>query len=1415
MMVLPRGRSALISLWSAVLVLGAVVSPAAAQALPGAGEDLFSTKVAEGTGGFVGPLAEGDQFGYAIAPIGDLDGDGFDDVVAGARLDDDGGTDRGALWVLFLDFDASVLSSTKLSSTSGGLSSFVTLDDGDRFGHAVASFEPGTIVVGAPGDDDGGINAGAVWFVDLDTDGTVLGASKIGPSSGGFTGTLDAVDEFGSAITSPGDIDGDTFPDLSVGAQFDDDGGANRGAVWNLLLDGSRTVIAEAKISQVAGFTALLGSFGGSVTAIGDLDGNGVTELAVGARFAAGPEAAGWTYIVFLDVDGSALSATIITEGFNGFLGNLNSGDEFGRSVVAVGDVDGDGVPDLAVGAAGDDSGAPNAGAVWVLFLNANGTVKAWNKISALLGGFTGTLGRTDQFGASLAAIGDSDGDGIVDLAVGAPGDDDGDAFDQGAIWFLFLSGAPEQPPFVPLVSALDGRPGRPTVVLPPPGADDGGGDDAIDDPIVVVPSIGSDFLNTSAAEAAGDSIDFTAADTFGTGQFPHMVARIHLQLGKGPSDGPPPPLPDSLVIANKGSDSFTLLKALPVGSDPPFEPPVEFFMSFDTEPVAIGVGLIDTDLNEDVILVGAMGVTVFYGDGFGDFPSETFTAVLSSTPFVSLLTDLGLGDVDGDGSLDVVTASGAIGFPGTEEGFATVLLNDGFGALSVFGTFATGDALASILIGNFDAGTDLDALVVTHDVDSDPGVGVLPTGLIDLYLGDGAGGFTLSGIFAGVTVPDADGIHPLYGSAGDINGDTLLDAVFTSSENIAYPVGTFEDEQPPVVLTILVNDGAGGFTVSTQGTAYVGKAVTPLLEDIAPTGGDGDLDCILVFFADVLAGQGIALGDDSVNTYIALLVGNGDGTFSDPSPNQFLTGSEPGNGAVGDVDGGGADGGAGPDIVVPNVADNSVTVVLGDSAAGSLGEITIAAVDDFIPGVGLWVGGPREVLLGQLDALSDNDLDMVVYNSWEETAFGSDDNASLTVYRGSWMDAPLDPSNRTYVPLARGGAVQLGDVTADGATDIVLTQHIGGAGADEVLVIPVSGEGVIGAAVPAPAIPGGLALTGGLVVADVNGDFLVDVVTTANEPSFAGHVLVFLNDGAGNLLPPLDMPADANWRGIVSMGAGDFDLDGALDLALGAKSGQLYVLAGGLDRFFLPDGSFAKAAVNAAATAVGGGALRVVDVNGDGEPDIVSNNGNAAGESNQAFVRTLLNIGNFAFQPDTVGGIASVGIGGALRPAIADMNDDGAVDIVVSHGAAGVVSILLNGLSTFEEFGSGKQGSGGITPRLSGRGYTTPGGVSTTSITNGLGGTLALFQVGLGRNTVHPYLAISTVFAEALFSLLGPAGVPGAGFADLVGVVPEDPALLGVEIVAQVFLGDPGAPAPPAPAGISGTNGLAFTIVQ
>ena len=105
----------------------------------------------------------------------------------------------------------------------------------------------------------------------------------------------------------------------------------------------------------------------------------------------------------------------------------LADDDNFGMSVANIGDLDGDGVNDLAVGAIYDEDGGADRGAVHIIFMNTDGSVDSTVEINSSTTNGP-TLANGDTFGKSVANIGDLDGDGVNDLAVGAIGDDEGGA---------------------------------------------------------------------------------------------------------------------------------------------------------------------------------------------------------------------------------------------------------------------------------------------------------------------------------------------------------------------------------------------------------------------------------------------------------------------------------------------------------------------------------------------------------------------------------------------------------------------------------------------------------------------------------------------------------------------------------------------------------------------------------------------------------------------------------------------------------------------------------------------------------------------------------------------------------------------------------------------------------------------------
>ena len=320
-------------------------------------------------------LDDNDRFGWSVANIGDLDGDGVKDIAAGAIYDGTGGNKKGAVHIMFMESDGSVKSTAVINdSTENG----PDLTGGDQFGYSVENLGDldgdgvNDLAVGAINDDEGsGNNRGAIHIIFMNTDGSVDSIVEINSSTTNGP-SLAASDNFGTSIANIGDLNNDGVNDLAVGALGDDGGGTNRGAV----------------------------------------------------------------HIMYMNTDGSVDSTVEINDSTeNG--PDLNSNDAFGESVENLGDLDGDGVNDLAVGASKDNANGNNDGTIHIMYMNTDGSVKSTVEINA---GITNgpAVSATERFGKSIAEIGDFDSNCINDLAVGAYNADD-PGNNRGEVHIIFM----------------------------------------------------------------------------------------------------------------------------------------------------------------------------------------------------------------------------------------------------------------------------------------------------------------------------------------------------------------------------------------------------------------------------------------------------------------------------------------------------------------------------------------------------------------------------------------------------------------------------------------------------------------------------------------------------------------------------------------------------------------------------------------------------------------------------------------------------------------------------------------------------------------------------------------------------------------------------------------------------------------
>lgn len=310
-----------------------------------------------------------------------------------------------------------------------GVDSNHNFDVNDYFGSSVTSLggTPGTglttLAVGAPGALE---NSGMIYFLDLEKDGKVKNYTYLTNKDSSLGDHWTSNVALGWTVENIGDLDGDGVDDLAVGA-IGYPVGSSQGAVYILFMTPERGIKSHQFITTgEAGFEPFLkenSCFGSSIARIGDLDGDGVTELAVGAM-GLGKQRGG-IYILYMNKDGTVKKSTQISSLY-GWDHKLNVEDQFGHAVRAIGDLDGDGITELAVGGDGFPSGE-FYGSVWILYLTKEGGVKQWRRIDEL----DGHLEPESLFGGSIDTLGDLDGDGFPELIVGAPGANGfkGDAF--------------------------------------------------------------------------------------------------------------------------------------------------------------------------------------------------------------------------------------------------------------------------------------------------------------------------------------------------------------------------------------------------------------------------------------------------------------------------------------------------------------------------------------------------------------------------------------------------------------------------------------------------------------------------------------------------------------------------------------------------------------------------------------------------------------------------------------------------------------------------------------------------------------------------------------------------------------------------------------------------------------------------
>jgi len=350
-----------------------------------------------------------------VAGAGDVNGDGYADVIVGAPFYDAGQTDEGAAFV-FLGSASGIANGNPATAAArlesnqmfGQLGNSVA-GAGDVNGDGYAD-----VIVGAHQYDAGQPAEGAA-FVFL---GSASGIASGNPATAATQ--LESNQEsvyFGFSVSGAGDVNGDGYADVIVGARFYESGQPAEGAAFVFL--GSASGIASgnpATASARLESNQLFAELGWSVAGAGDVNGDGYADVIVGAYLYSAGESGEGAAFVFLGSASGIASGNPATAAAQ--LESNQADAHLGGSVAGAGDVNGDGYADVIVGADGVDLFQIGEGAAFVFLGSASGIASGNPATAAAV---LESSQRDASLGSSVAGAGDVNGDGFADVIVGAP----------------------------------------------------------------------------------------------------------------------------------------------------------------------------------------------------------------------------------------------------------------------------------------------------------------------------------------------------------------------------------------------------------------------------------------------------------------------------------------------------------------------------------------------------------------------------------------------------------------------------------------------------------------------------------------------------------------------------------------------------------------------------------------------------------------------------------------------------------------------------------------------------------------------------------------------------------------------------------------------------------------------------------